>query len=261
MNRPAIMRLTLIICLIIAPLFVHAGKRGSASINSGEGTYIIYAADQGQVTPDNHIFTQPLAQESLKPGPIQEVTRQPAQQPQETGERIDHYIAYNNGTALDTQTGLLWQRCTLGTKWDGSSCTGQPKKYKWHKAMKLSSHLAGYSDWRLPTIDELGTLTYCSSGQPKGIYPGRLEYPGCEENYQRPTINPHIFPMRKAYYYWEEADKGMDEDAWLGAFYWSSSPSPYLFNGNSAWGIHFCFGHDDSYSIDNNSRYVRLVRK
>ncbi len=190
---------------------------------------------------------------------VADITQQPIPQRQETGEHIGHYIAYANGTALDTKSGLMWQRCSVGETWNGSSCTGEPKRFTWDEAMQLSSHLAGYSDWRLPTIDELGTLTYCSSGKPKGVYPGRLHH-GCEGSYEQPTINTTVFPMQKQYHYWSKEDKAAGKHLWRAAFYWSSSPfvnsSDY-----AAWGVDFYNGFAN-FSLKNNiSRYVRLVRR
>ncbi len=285
------------------PFSRSVGTRGLASINSGKGTYVIYAADQGQAALDNRIFAKSLSRALLKPQSIQDValetrqkvlaasdgaqypatydkllervflngrqsqqsatqvadiTPQPMPQHQNTGKRIGHYIAYANGTALDTKTNLLWQRCSVGETWKGSNCTGEPKEYTWDEAMQLSSTLAGYSDWRLPTIDELGTLVYCSSGKTKGDRdddPGRSA--GCAGNYHRPTIHTTVFPMQKQYYYWSEEYKAADKEAWWRAYYWSSSPDADP--NDRAWSVNFNGGYDSS-SLKYVSNYVRLVR-
>lgn len=157
---------------------------------------------------------------------------------QSGGKRIDHYIVYNNGTAKDTKTGLVWQRCTYGQTWNGSGCSGAPKKMNWHEAMKLNKN-----GWRVPTIDELGSLTYCSSGKPKGIYPGRLDG-GCKGNYRKPTINTTVFIMNKK--------------IMLDLVYWSSSP--FAFNNISVWSIYYFSGFDGTSDKSYYGNYVRLVR-
>lgn len=167
---------------------------------------------------------------------------------QSGGKRIDHYIVYNNGTAKDTKTGLTWQRCTYGETWNGSGCSGTPKAMTWDEAMQFNKN-----GWRLPTIDELGTIVYCSSGQPEGIYPGRLAgSEACEGNYRRPTINTTVFPMNRSHFYG-------DGKEWWNANYWSSSPTAPNNDNGYAWGVDF-HGGDDYYFYKNGSRYVRLVR-
>ncbi len=163
----------------------------------------------------------------------------------QTGQRIDHYIAYDNGTALDTKTGLLWQRCSYGQRWNGTGCSGEPQAMDWQAAMQLRNN-----GWRLPTFEELKTIVYCSSGKPKGVYPGRLHYGGCEGSYERPTINTHIFPMQeKQYFFWDEGG------------YWSSSPYARndSFADSFAWSVGFSDGNGHS-NYKDNSYFVRLVR-
>ena len=58
------------------------------------------------------------------------------------------------GEVKDLDTGLVWQRCVLGQKWDGKSCTGEPVAQDWNTAAKA---VVG-SGWRLPTQQELEGL-------------------------------------------------------------------------------------------------------
>jgi|GEM_PF-7131196 len=81
--------------------------------------------------------------------------------------------------------------------------------------------LCGYSDWRLPSTDELSTLVN-----------RRIAYPG-------PTLDTALFP------------------ATIASGYWSSSP--FADSSGYAWGVYFNFGgvgSDDKTFSD----YVRLVR-
>lgn len=64
--------------------------------------------------------------------------------------RIKQYEIRNIGedkVVFDHQTGLMWQK-------------DYEEKQDWEKAMEYAKNLkyAGYSDWRLPTLDELSTL-------------------------------------------------------------------------------------------------------
>jgi hypothetical protein len=58
------------------------------------------------------------------------------------------FIAYDNGTVLDTKTNLMW-----ATKDNGSDVN-------WAKAKSYCEDYrgGGYADWRMPTLDELAGL-------------------------------------------------------------------------------------------------------
>lgn len=65
------------------------------------------------------------------------------------------YIDNGNGTVTDIETRLMWQQKTAG-------------QFSWYDAISYCSglSLAGYSDWRLPTMDELRTLLDRSQSSP-----------------------------------------------------------------------------------------------
>ncbi len=68
-----------------------------------------------------------------------------------TGCFINQFTDNGNGTVTDNSTGLMWQK-------EGSS-----SKLNISKAMNYITELnqkkfAGYSDWRIPTLEELGSL-------------------------------------------------------------------------------------------------------
>ena len=66
------------------------------------------------------------------------------------------YQAVNSDASevKDLDTGLVWQRCVMGQKWDGKSCTGDAIAQDWNLAVKT---VAG-TGWRLPTQKELEGL-------------------------------------------------------------------------------------------------------
>ena len=78
------------------------------------------------------------------------------------------YILHSDGTATQKTTGLMWVRCTVGQKWDGSGCQGEAKPFPWSEALKLANleTFAGYDDWRLPSIKELYSLIDFSGTDP-----------------------------------------------------------------------------------------------
>jgi hypothetical protein len=81
--------------------------------------------------------------------------KEPIQTEQERSLAVDgkairdsRFIANNDGTVLDTKTGLMWP-----TKDNGSDI-------EWQDAKSYCEHYrgGGYTDWRMPTQDELGEL-------------------------------------------------------------------------------------------------------
>ncbi|MBF0243155.1 MAG: DUF1566 domain-containing protein, partial [Desulfamplus sp.] len=123
---------------------------------------------------------------------------------------LDNLIVNGNGTVTDSATGLMWQQDT-----SGNSIT-------WKDALLYCQNLnlAGYSDWRLPTIKELRTIV----------------------DYSRPA--PAI-------------DINYFSDTFT-SFYWSSSVYPDAV-GRTAWGVDYYNGNDDKIAKLLN-HYFRAVR-
>ena len=96
------------------------------------------------------------------------------QQPAHAGPPLRSYTDTGNGIIKDDATGLMWQKATA------------PGTYTWDEARAYCSALAlgGYTDWRLPTLEELYGLVE------KSIPP-----PG-------PMINTAYFPISRSGNYW-----------------------------------------------------------
>jgi hypothetical protein len=92
--------------------------------------------------------------------------------------------------------------------------------------------LCGKNDWRMPTVDELMTLVYCSDG--------KYETNGSCTNYksEQRTINSTYFPNTMSRWYWSSSPHTNIEDAWVVGFD----------NGGSDYGGKY------------NGIFVRLVR-
>lgn len=149
------------------------------------------------------------------------------------------FVDNNDGSVTSIKTKLIWQRCSVGQRWTGETCAGEAAAFKWDEAMRLAK-----DGWRLPTIDELDTLVFCSSGQrkpsarPNGRYVNETNGE-CQGDYARPTINQWAFPNTP------------------GGFFWSSSP--YAYYSNHAWSVNFNYGYVSYYSRGYYVQ-VRLVR-
>jgi len=106
-------------------------------------------------------------------------------------------IDNKDGVVMDTETVLTWQQGAVS------------KKYTWEGALKYCQNLslAGYSDWRLPTIKELRTIV--------------------DKSRFALAINIDYFP-----------------DTWPSS-YWSSTTHTYC--ADYAWGMYFYLGYDRKY--------------
>ena len=56
----------------------------------------------------------------------------------------------------DAKTGLVWQRCSRGQTWRGSTCDGAAVLFTHELALVEAQSQAG---WRLPNVKELSSLT------------------------------------------------------------------------------------------------------
>jgi hypothetical protein len=144
-----------------------------------------------------------------------------------------------NGEIIkDLVTGYEWQRCSVGKSWNGSTgtCDGTAEAYDWATAMANWPETA---EWRLPTIDELRTQVYCSSGAPI-IIDMTPANNGCTGAFQVPTIVSWAFPNTDNY-----------------LKYWSSSTDPTNFY-DAAY-VEFSAGRIAYYNKDWVD-FVRLMR-
>ena len=69
---------------------------------------------------------------------------------------VNHFVINGNLTVTDNSTGLMWERATA------------PGTYNWKEALAYCDNLtlAGYSDWRLPTVKELQSIADYSRYNP-----------------------------------------------------------------------------------------------
>jgi hypothetical protein len=113
------------------------------------------------------------------------------------------FIDNKNGTITDTRTGLMWQQ-------DGKA-SGE---LNWQNAMNYCKNLrlAGYSDWRAPTINELKKLFNITVGDGET---------GSERN-RAAYLNNNGFKNVQLAYYW--------------------SASTYATNTSYAWNVSMSYG-------------------
>ena len=106
------------------------------------------------------------------------------------------YIDQGNGTVADQNSGLLWQQA--------DSYHELKQGMNWYQALeyvdlKNAEKFAGFTDWRLPTIDELKSL-YDASRPIKNKDGERIGL-------------PEPFRNGGSYYLWTNTERGL-ENAW-----------------------------------------------
>lgn len=73
-----------------------------------------------------------------------------------------------DGTLYDSNTGLFWTVCSYGQSWERSGCSGSAVQIGLAEAFQVADSLytGGYSDWRVPNINELQSLVDWSCYDP-----------------------------------------------------------------------------------------------
>jgi hypothetical protein len=111
-----------------------------------------------------------------------------------------------DGTVIHSTTNLQWAQCAIGQDWTRDGCSGNAEVFSWEDAQSAigafnrNGGVGGFSDWRLPTVEELETV---------------VEH--CRE---APAINTTIFPDTPWAGFWTSSDGNDDpEYAWFVGFY------------------------------------------
>lgn len=66
-----------------------------------------------------------------------------------------------DGTLTDPENeNLVWKACNEGFEWKNGQCEGSSLEADWYNSMRIAkqSKYNGYSDWRLPTINEFNKI-------------------------------------------------------------------------------------------------------
>lgn len=133
------------------------------------------------------------------------------------------YSVSPDGTEVtDKKTGLIWQRCAEGMKWNKKTCTGVASTFTHQAAVQLGITRAAATgkNWRLPNIDELSSIV--------------------DINRANPAINRNAFPATPAKSFW--------------------SSSPPVGEGIFGWYIDFSDGYTHNEYNQGKTFLVRLVR-
>lgn len=137
-----------------------------------------------------------------------------------------------DGTVTHNKTGLMWKQCAEGLMGagcnEGGAMGGGAATMNWTAALSAAATpFAGYSDWRLPSQKELGSIVEI----------------GCWS----PSINETVFPATPS-----DPISGITSNNFWSSTSHASSPT-------SGWLVNFHTGFSST-GIKSGNNYVRLVR-
>jgi hypothetical protein len=136
------------------------------------------------------------------------------------------YHASTDGSMIwDEATGLVWARCSLGQKWDGSACTGEVSLYDADEALAAAlrineaAKLRGddVNDWVVPTVRHLAQLRECSSGTVGSVDLNDNRGPvprACNDRSEPPIIHQRAFPNTPVGNFWSTSEIASSGSVW-----------------------------------------------
>jgi len=149
-----------------------------------------------------------------------------------------------DGTVTDTRSKLMWMRCAIGQRWVKGDCVGMSSALTWADAEQKANTVnkSGqffYSDWRLPQLPELASIS--------------------ERQCKHPRINLDVFPNTVADFFWSATSRPRGAvSAPPGSSAGASSGPPEI---PDQFAFVLSFGPDGvSYAKKQEQHNVRLVR-
>lgn len=115
--------------------------------------------------------------------------------------RYELILGSGGSEVLDKQTGLIWQRCSLGQNWNGITCAGTASGHTWIDALAKAKAVG--NGYRLPNIKELRSLREIACVQP--------------------AINSTFFPKTAGSGFWSASPYAINGYAWFVEFYYGYS--------------------------------------
>jgi len=149
------------------------------------------------------------------------------------------YTDNGNGTVTDNVTGLMWQQ-SPDSDGDGDIDAADKLTYDQAVAGADTLNLAGYSDWRLPTVKELYSLIDFRGTDPSG-------YDGTDTSGMIPFIDTNYFDF--AYGDTDAGERIIDAQYASSNLYVSNTVND---GGGTLFGVNFADGRIKGYGLSLN---------
>ena len=146
------------------------------------------------------------------------------------------YTDNGDGTVTDNNTGLMWQQDPGDKMYHADAVAGAS-----------SFNLAGYSDWRLPTIKELYSLIRFNGTDPSGL-------PGDDTSGLTPFIDSSHFAFQ---YGDPSVSERIIDSQWATSTIYTSTT---MGGSTTMFGVNFADGRIKGYPRDNKTYFVIYVR-
>lgn len=206
-----------------------------------ELTFKVVDTDQVKFYNDNYEISAPASGESFYGQDANYNGNQPS------------YVDNGDGTVSDLVTGLMWQK-SPDMDGDGDIDAEDKMSYEEAVAAVADYNLAGYDDWRLPTIKEMYSLIIFSGIDPSG-------YDGSSTDDLVPFINTDYFDF--AYGDTEAGERLIDAQMASSTMYVGLT----MGGDETMFGVNFADGRIKGYGIDplpgqteDKQFYVMYVR-
>ncbi len=233
--------------IVLAPIFVAllllalSGASSAQPTTPASGLTRSYpVVDTGQTScyDSSNVITCPTTGEAVAGQDAQRAGNQPS------------FIDNDDGTISDNVTGLMWQK-SADMDEDGDIDAADKLTYDQAQAGAATLTLAGYDDWRLPTIKELYSLIDFSGVDPSG-------WNGSDTSVLVPFIDTEYFDF--AYGDTSAGERIIDAQYASSTLYVSTT-----MNGNETlFGVNFADGRIKGYGLSLRGRdktfFAKYVR-
>lgn len=153
---------------------------------------------------------------------------------------------------VDETKRLMWMRCSLGSEFTAEAervCSPEATRFYKSELKDIKLDYAGFSDWRVPTVEELYSIVKCKSGMQ---IPFLRTASGEIYSQEKQRFNGGCEPQDSSY----AIDFEMFPDAGNHVLYWTSTKIRDVYYHTDSYGIESVAGRDGIFIVDFKGGFV-----